>query len=291
MLYYEQAGYRDCRTAAFAVDQTNPNLIFIDIDASDFQSLRGFKSALHRTLKKIEKEIGGHPSVLWSGRGYDGSEPINCIDSLDRVKEFSELAEPGCSSSNNNDIISNSFLRFASVYLSANKRDRKNYPSLNSCLLRIPSSLNSKCLAAGAVNAATVRILQEWDGKRPDVRMLIGSFHSYLVAKRLERQSMFREYYSQPATSEQVTPWIEKLLQTGIDDNRKDLILTVLAPYLITVRGLDYDRAFAIIVEWLDRCDKVRRLKPSWTDFRYRVRYSLRRALNASTGAFGVREV
>jgi hypothetical protein len=49
----------------------------------------------------------------------------------------------------------------------------------------------------------------------------------------------------------------------------------ILAPYLITVKGLDYDKAYDIIEAWLDKCNEVRRLEPSWTAFRYRLRYCL----------------
>ena len=63
--------------------------------------------------------------------------------------------------------------------------------------------------------------------------------------------------------------------QTPVEDNRKDLLYWVLAPYLITVRGLDYDIAYAILDAWLDKCDEVRRLEPGRTEFRYRIRYCL----------------
>ena len=70
------------------------------------------------------------------------------------------------------------------------------------------------------------------------------------------------------------------LLQTPVEDNRKDLLYWVLAPYLITVRGLDCDIAYAILDAWLDKCDEVRRLEPGRTEFRYRIRYCLDSAEN-----------
>jgi hypothetical protein len=42
-------------------------------------------------------------------------------------------------------------------------------------------------------------------------------------------------------------PWIEKLLQTTIDDYRKNAVNLILAPYLINVRKLSYDAALNII--------------------------------------------
>jgi hypothetical protein len=49
----------------------------------------------------------------------------------------------------------------------------------------------------------------------------------------------------------------------------------VLAPYLITVRNIEYDKAYHIIEAWLEKCDQVRSLEPGWHEFRYRIRYCL----------------
>jgi hypothetical protein len=46
---------------------------------------------LTTTLKNIEKEIGGHPTVLWSGRGYHIIQPICCPIPLDEIKELAAL--------------------------------------------------------------------------------------------------------------------------------------------------------------------------------------------------------
>jgi hypothetical protein len=49
----------------------------------------------------------------------------------------------------------------------------------------------------------------------------------------------------------------------------------VLAPYLITIKGLDYDKAYNILDSWLDKCADVRSLEPDQTAFRNRLRYCL----------------
>jgi len=51
-----------------------------------------------------------------------------------------------------------------------------------------------------------------------------------------------------------VIPWIEKLLDTPIDDYRKNAISLILAPYLINVRKVSYDVALNIINSWLSKC-------------------------------------
>ena len=45
--------------------------------------------------------------------------------------------------------------------------------------------------------------------------------------------------------------WIEKLLQTPVDDYRKNAMALILAPYLLNIKKLTYDDAFNIINEWL----------------------------------------
>ena len=68
-------------------------------------------------------------------------------------------------------------------------------------------------------------------------------------------------------------PWIEKLLETPIDDYRKNAISLILAPYLINVKKLAYDSALNIINVWLSRCGKLRQLDQN---FSYMIRYALK---------------
>ena len=136
--------------------------------------MRAFKMALTKTLKNIKVKIGGHPTVLWSGRGYHVILPIHCPVNLDNIKEFAPLTDDGD--------VNKKFLQFAKSYLSGGKCDNDHNPALKSCLLRIPYSLNCKCKEQGI--DAEVKILQKWDGFRPDYRLLIGSFYADLVGKK-----------------------------------------------------------------------------------------------------------
>jgi Primase X len=68
-------------------------------------------------------------------------------------------------------------------------------------------------------------------------------------------------------------PWIEKLLETPIDDYRKNAVNLILAPYLINIKKLSYDVALNIINSWLSRCGELRKLDQ---DFNYMVRYALK---------------
>jgi hypothetical protein len=67
--------------------------------------------------------------------------------------------------------------------------------------------------------------------------------------------------------------WIEKLLQTPIDDYRKTAVGLILAPYLINIKKVSYDDASNIINTWLSKCGKLRQLDQN---FDYTVRYALK---------------
>jgi hypothetical protein len=54
--------------------------------------------------------------------------------------------------------------------------------------------------------------------------------------------------------------YIDKLLQTPLDDFRKRGIDLLLAHFLITIKGMPPDAAERIILNWLDRCSSLRRL-------------------------------
>jgi hypothetical protein len=68
-------------------------------------------------------------------------------------------------------------------------------------------------------------------------------------------------------------PWIEKLLETPIEDYRKNAVNLILAPYLINVKKLSYHTALNIINSWLTKCGELRQLDQN---FDYTVRYALK---------------
>ena len=275
MLHYHGALWEDCRIAAFYPGQKNPDLIFIDIDAKDFCSQRAFKTALTKTLNNIKNKIGGHPTLLWSGRGCHVIQPINCNNvDLDTVEQFSSLVR--------DKDVNKAFLQFASNYLSGGKRDSCNRTSLKSSLLRIPYSVNSRCKAEG--KDPEVKILQEWDGFRPDFRLLLGSFYSHLVAKRIEEEQERAKKYSTMFEGSSnnnnnnnglvlVTHWIEKLLQTPLDDYRQCARDLIIIPYLVVRRGMtDTNEIEAIVMQWADACNELKSLRPSYREFEREMR-------------------
>ena len=73
LFYFRQSNYIDCRINAFRSTKSGekwyPNLLFIDIDRSDFKTEKGFKLALTTTLRNIRDRLNGYPLVVWSGYG------------------------------------------------------------------------------------------------------------------------------------------------------------------------------------------------------------------------------
>jgi hypothetical protein len=90
---FEGAFRKNSRINAFRIGQTNPDLIFIDLDLEDFGcSKAALKRALTNTLKTINRKLlGGHPTVLWSGNGYHIIQPIQCDIALEDIPELHKL--------------------------------------------------------------------------------------------------------------------------------------------------------------------------------------------------------
>jgi hypothetical protein len=262
MLYYKAALYEDCRIAGFGVNQTNPDLIFIELDRQDFASMRSFKLALTTTLRNIKEKLGGHPTVIWSGHGYHIIQAIDCPIPLENIKELAAV-EPNTSTK---------FLQFAERYLSGNKQDNGHHPAIKSCMLRIPWSINSKCKNEGL--DPEVKIIQKWNGYRPDYRLLLGSFYADLVGKHhkvVPNGHGVRTYPQRQPWGKEVD-WIERLFQTPIDDHRKRTRDLILVPYLMLRKGItDEDQICNTIMQWADKCAALRRLDTSRREFERRL--------------------
>ena len=142
-------------------------------------------------------------------------------------------------------------------------------------MLRVPGSVNSK-------NGQTVRIIQRWNGYRPNIKLLLEDFYVYLSGQRLaeleekrSRNSVKPELRKQFPKGGSNIHWIERLLQTPISDYRKLAVWRILAPYLLNIRGLSPNDSHGIIMEWLKECDKLRKLD-------FTPNYKIKGALNSS---------
>jgi len=139
-------------------------------------------------------------------------------------------------------------------------------------MLRIPHSINSKCKAVGL--DPDVKIIQKWDGHRPDYRLLIGSFYADLIEQQQRRWKEKDDYNGLSSPNELKTiAWVESLLQTPIADYRKHAANLIIIPYLVVYRGMtDREEIHDIVMQWADKCAELQRLDPSRREFAVRIR-------------------
>src|SRR5919205_3931490 len=97
-------------------------------------------------------------------------------------------------------------------------------------------------------------------------------FYIYLADRKLKEFTNMQTNKTISYRGNTIT-WMEKLLQTPIDDYRKNAVNLILAPYLINVRKVSYDAALNIINGWLSKCGELRQLDQN---FDYTVRYALK---------------
>jgi len=94
---------------------------------------------------------------------------------------------------------------------------------------------------------AEVKIIQRWNGFRPDYRLLLGHFYADLVGQNQQRYRQQQQRLSRNSEIRKTTKgqdygpieWIETLLQTPIDDYRKHTRDLIVVPYLVVRRGND----------------------------------------------------
>ena len=153
-------------------------------------------------------------------------------------------------------------MQFAESFFTDQKGDPQHRPSIRSCLIRIPRTINSKC-------NQQVKVVQKWDGIRPPIKYLLRDYRIWLVSEKIneklreKRPRNYRKSYSHTYLCYNGTgtiQWIERLLQTPLANHRKYAIWRVLIPYLFNIRNLSDTDVFNIIQNWLNKCDETRAL-------------------------------
>jgi hypothetical protein len=237
------AKYQDCRINAYpyytgykGINLTAPSFIMIDLDLKDFDYVQErLDKTLYKTLSKLNSTFqGARPTVLWTGNGYHVYQSVDgfVLEGIDRFALFVD--------SNKKDLTSR-FMQFAEGYFTDNKGDPQHRPSIKSCLIRIPGTINSKC-------NQEVKIVQRWDGIRPAINYVLREFRIWLVSEIIEDKRIVKSYPRRPKLTKNrfhnfgyttnSIPWIEKLLQTPIADNRKYALWRILIPYLFNIKLL-----------------------------------------------------
>ena len=169
--YFLDSDFIDCKINGYSTYDNNsynkiyPNFIFIDLDLSLCRICkypeRKLDYILKETLKKIEKEINGYPTIIWTGDGYHIYQPIEIDNIVFKEKKENTISE-------NNFI--NEFLRFSIKYLTNNQKDFDyNSFSTDSCFTIAPESINSK-------KDNKVNTIQKWNGHRANANTILKEF-------------------------------------------------------------------------------------------------------------------
>jgi hypothetical protein len=269
--YFKQSDFVDCRINAFPFNNSYTrigfdvknrcaaNFIMIDLDLEHFENNEEkLDEHLSKVLKKTSLTFNGeaHPTVLWTGNGYHIYQPVNGIV-FEQIQAFYDFL-PYLDGKD----LTTEFIRFAEKFLSGGKADSKHLPSINSCLIRIPGTTNSK-------NGERVKMVQKWDGFAPNIRYIASDFFDYLIDKRnknireRKRQKELRSRFNYSSnrygiSNTQRIEWIEKLLQTPLSDHRKYCIFHILVPYLLNIRKISVEECTKLLDLWVSRCNKIR---------------------------------
>lgn len=229
---FEQANNLDCRISAFSryeQELLKPNMIFIDLDN---------KTALDETRALIHKTTGGIPTVIHTGNGYAILQPINTNpwrNTTHGTKQDEELTKL--------------FLSWSPRYLTNNKSDTGNHPSLKSCMIRIPGSYNSKLTTKGLHNQAQVKIISEWNKKRVTPNAL--PFMSYVDSIIRKESKQYIKYSKYANNKTGIIQYIENIIHnTPITDGRQRFFSLVLCPYLINIKKLTIEEAHKQITNY-----------------------------------------
>ena len=266
--HFQESNFIDCRVNAFPSDtrykevqRYPPDFIFIDLDRSNFESDKQFEKALSKTLKNIKEKLNGYPTVNNSGNGYHVIQPIEC-PILEQIPEFEKYEDKGF-------FLSQEFLRFAENNLSNGKADLGHYPSFKSCQIRVPNSINGKCLDNRDKRLSgdlRVKTLYRWNEDRPLItREFIEDFRTHLEQKITDQENnnynynyeRNNNYSNQNHSNNNRIEWIEKLLQTPITEYRKRAVDLILVPYFILVKKLSIEETTQKIMEWLQKGDSL----------------------------------
>jgi Primase X len=268
---FEDADFIDCRVNAYPLVPKDvlqvPNIILVDIDIN--RSLKtGHKriaTHLNKTLQKIREYTSDSiiPLILWTGNGYHVIVVLNMTEPLEHIEEYTSI-----SSSCEIKQLSREFMLFARMFLSENKADPKNNPSFESCLLRVPYTLNLKCLEMGmSKRESQVKIVQSCNNSATslnEISLLLSGFCTYLVNKKInyDKAAIIEASNKRRFSNRQIDSisWIERLLQRGLAEHRKYVIRIILVPYLTNIRHLTREHAAGTINQWLSKCNICRPL-------------------------------
>ena len=134
-----------------------------------------------------------------------------------------------------------------------------------------------------------MKVIKKWNGIRvPITKEFIEEFRTWLIQKKIDLQKQRQKISIERSKNKNNFDtkyyfWIEKLLNISIENFRKLVIDLVLAPYLINVKNLSFEKSYIIIKNWLDKCNELEPLD-NYRNFDYRIKYALKNAANKGIG-------
>jgi hypothetical protein len=148
--YFKASNHQDCRINAYpsfteyhGINRTPISFLMVDLDLKDFAyEKKVLDRVLNKTLQKITESVGGNSTILWTGNGYHLYQPVSgfILEEYETFYEFTRYFDKDLTSM---------FIQFAEEYFTNYTADRLHNPTVKSCLVRIPGSINSKCPAKG----------------------------------------------------------------------------------------------------------------------------------------------
>ena len=169
---FKQANGLDCRINAYpnyvewkGMNRQAPNFIFIDLDSKGID----LSELLSSICAKFD-DYSIQSTVLLSGNGYHIYLPVKAF--IFELEEFfSDFEHP-----------SRKFLQWAERQLSDYMADPCHTQGLSfkNCMLRVPSSINSK------INKE-VKIIQYWNSIRPSIKPLLEEFYIDITEDKINQ--------------------------------------------------------------------------------------------------------
>ena len=271
---YKRADDKDCRLNAYPFDQSEqlrilPDVIFIDIDNLE-------QSELNKVLRRMKKLlITSCPTVINSGRGYHVIQPVDCLslENMPIPKWFAEAEQNGWTGFYRG--LESEVLGFSEEHLSQKIADESHSPSIRSCMLRPPGTINAKA-------SKEVTIVQCWDGKRPSIELLLGDFFSDRLQKYNEQRNAENERLAKAAkgiaslqmTDDYYDYYIPIILKTPLPDWREHIVALEIVPYLLTIKQMPEEQVYQITENWLKACDQLKPLVWDYSDIWKKIRYT-----------------
>jgi hypothetical protein len=279
--------FEDCRLNAYPnvvdsdvmADVIPPTILFFDIDRKLFPNNKDFEAVVRATKDKIKEILNVEPTlILWTGGGIHFYQVIRTspIIRLDvRVLRFcTDLKTESAKE----------FLRFTEQFFTNEKCDPNHRPTIKTCLLRIPHTLNSgyEIIERGERKDEEVVILTNNVNTDRGIATinenLVREFKYYLsdmkvkqILKQEEedrKQKLFvlrygtsHSKFSLRDNAKEHYSYVEKLISTPIGENRYFAIWTLIAPYYRKILGLSYEETEKKLLEWMNKCNEIQPVK------------------------------